>query len=166
MLNSSFLRAKFKGERRLIGINEPDPAPQEGRPAWQIVVFGTLLIGVILIGSCRPVHAYTDEEAIKAVIGEAENQGYEGMLAVACAIRNRDTLKGVYGLQAKRVLNHSYSQKTLELARSAYNQSLKHDITNGATHWENIKAFGCPSWVKNCVETYRWKDHVFYKEIT
>lgn len=120
----------------------------------------TICIGISCACASEPIN---DTATVHAIIGEAENQGYEGMLAVACAIHNRGTLKGVYGLYAKRVLNYSYSQKTLELARTAYNQSLKEDITNGATHWENIGAFGKPYWINSMKETYRYKDHVFYK---
>lgn len=129
-----------------------------------------LFWAIVLIAGCtlaKPAHAQDidDGDAIKAIIGEAENQGYKGMLAVACAIRNRGTLKGVYGIRAPRVKNYLYSRATHRMAFLAWHESEKHDITNGATHWENIKAFGCPSWVKGCIEVFRYKDHVFYREV-
>ncbi len=103
-----------------------------------------------------------DDLAIKAIMGEACNQGYQGMLAVACAIRNRDTLQGVYGVKAKHI--YKEPKWVWDLARKAWNESSKKDITNGATHWENTKAFGTPYWVKSMKLVYEYKDHKFYRE--
>ena len=101
------------------------------------------------------------QKAIRAIIGEASNQGYTGMLSVACAIRNRETLKGVYGVNAKHV--DKEPEWVWRLAEKAWNESSEKDITNGATHWENIKAFGTPYWVKSLTKVYEYKDQVFYK---
>lgn len=152
----------------LLKADMPDPQPQQSIQ-WTKPLFPILIAFLVFFASCihsTPAHAeIKDSDAIKAIIGEAENQGYEGMLAVACAIRNRGTLKGVYGLNAPRVKNYKFSHKIHRQAFLAWSESEKHDITHGATHWENIKAFGCPSWVKNCIETFHYKDHVFYKEV-
>jgi len=102
------------------------------------------------------------QRAIRAIIGEASNQGYIGMVAVACAIRNRGTLKGVYGENAKHVSNEP--QWVFDLAEKAWLESMNKDITSGATHWENIKAFGTPYWVKDMTKVYEYKDQVFYRE--
>ena len=50
------------------------------------------------------------------------------------------------------------------LAKQAWNESRYKDITNGATHWENVRIYGKPSWASKMKEVYRYKDHVFYKE--
>lgn len=126
-----------------------------------------LIIAVFLWNGCAVASAdeIPTDKAILAVIGEAENQGYKGMLAVSCAIRNRGTLKGVYGLINPRITTHKYSYKIYDMATRAWFASYYTDITNGATNWENVKAFGCPSWMKRCVETYRYKDHIFFKQL-
>lgn len=101
--------------------------------------------------------------AVKAIIGEAANQGYQGMFAVAHAIRNRGTLSGVYGLNAKR----KEPQWVHEMALKAWRASAVRatDPTHGATLWENIKAFGRPNWnFSKLTKTYEYKDHSFYKE--
>lgn len=100
--------------------------------------------------------------AVRAIIGEASGEGYQGMLAVACAIRNRGTLKGVYGVNAKHV--DSQPAYVWEMARKAWYESEKEDVTGGATHWENIKAFGRPYWVDSMTPVYQYKNHVFYRE--
>ena len=129
------------------------------------VVSSLFLAGVIVLG-CSLAHAdVSDSQAVLAIIGEAENQGATGMLAVACAIRNRDTLRGVYCVNAPRVKQKKYSQKTYDLAKQSWEKSASVDIVNGADHWENINAFGRPYWADSMTETYRHKDHVFFKEV-
>lgn len=111
-----------------------------------------------------PQKTILEGQVILAIIGEAEDQGIDGMTAVACAIRNRGTLKGVFGLNAPRVRNHKYSLKTYTKALQAWRDSANFDVTHGATDWENVKAFGKPYWAKNMKLTYVCKDHNFYKK--
>lgn len=125
-----------------------------------------ILLLALLLSGYNTVQAKTtidDNKVVLSMIGEAEDQGYEGLLAVACAIRNRGTLKVVYGLHAPRVKHHKYSDKTLFMARQAWKDSLHHDITNGSNSWENVTAFGKPWWAQSCNETVKIKDHQFYK---
>ena len=44
-----------------------------------------------------------DAQAVRAIVGEAAGESFEGKLAIACAIRNRGNLHGVYGLNATHV---------------------------------------------------------------
>jgi len=101
--------------------------------------------------------------AVKAIMGEASNQGYRGMLAVACAIRNRGTLAGVYGVKAKHI--YKEPKWVWDMAAKAWQESAHTDITGNATHWENNKAFGVPYWAKNMKTTTIIGDHTFYKEV-
>jgi hypothetical protein len=45
------------------------------------------------------------------------------------------------------------------------NKSRCDDLIHGADHWENVEAFGMPCWAKNCIETFRHRDHVFFKMV-
>ena len=101
------------------------------------------------------------EQAIRAIIGEASNQGYHGMLAIAVGIRNRGTLKGVYGVRAKHV--DEQPAWVWDRARKAWAESEDNRLHSG-THWENIKAYGVPYWVKSMNKVYEYKDHIFYME--
>lgn len=138
-------------------------SPYKMPSPWATMAVVTLLL---IMASCTLAHAktppLTDNNAILSIIGEGENQGYTGMLALAGAIRNRGTLKGVYGVKAPRVVKRKYSNATYNMAKKAWVESLKVDITKGADHWENIKAFGTPYWAKSMVKTFEHKDHVFY----
>lgn len=102
------------------------------------------------------------ETVVPCIVGESESEGYIGMLAVSEAIRNRKTLKGVFGCNAPRVKLHKYSPHTLVLAIKAWDESKHSNITKGATHWEGTK-FKIPYWAKSCQETVVIKNQRFYK---
>jgi hypothetical protein len=94
-------------------------------------------VEAFLLVYCVVGHAaeIPEPRAVNALIGEAEGEGYRGMLAIGCAIRNRGTLQGVYGEHAPRVVHHKYNLKTYALAVQAWRDSAKEDITDGADHW-------------------------------
>lgn len=100
--------------------------------------------------------------AVRAIIGEAAGEGDTGMLAVAGAIRNRGTLRGVYGLKNPSI-QKSINPKIQLRAERAWSMSATNDITRGATHWENVKAFGSPYWAKSLTLTTNIGRHTFYK---
>lgn len=121
-----------------------------------------LIIALLLIPSCNIAYAYTDREAVRAIIGEASNQDEIGMWAVASAIINRGTLKGVYGLKSPHI--DKEPTWVWKMAERAYNRAKDGDLVHSGTHWENINAFGEPYWVKGMIKVYEHKDHVFYRE--
>lgn len=100
------------------------------------------------------------EDITNCVLGEASGEGYLGMVAVAEAIRNRGTLKGVYGCKAKFVKNEP--EWVFILARKAILEAKTSNLTNGATHWESVD-FKRPYWADSMVETVQIGKHVFYK---
>lgn len=122
-----------------------------------------LVIGLAcLFGACRLAQAagIPDDQAVHAILGEARGEGYEGMYAVACAIRNRGTLKGVYGLKA----NVSDASGVIyQHAMKAWAESESGpDITNGANSWENTQTFGRPYWAMDKKPTAIIGRHKFY----
>lgn len=99
---------------------------------------------------------------VACIVGEAEDQSYRGMLAVAGAIRNRGHLKGVYGCQSRRL---PYVKRSLWLlADKAWKESAQHDITGGADHWHSVRE---PEawWEKYGTLTVVIGEHKFYKEV-
>jgi hypothetical protein len=142
--------------------------PSVGKP----LKVGALACLILLQGLYGPAMAQNQapirvNPAVLAIIGEAEGEGYQGMLAVACAIRNRGTLKGVYGLRAYRVTHHLYSGHTLTLAEEAWGASKQEDVTHGARGWgsaSDLRSFQKHSWWSRCKITYHYKGHWFYKE--
>lgn len=140
---------------------------------WAYTIIGFIITGLIIMLSSGCAYSSEDkipkDKVILAVIGEAEDQDFIGMIGIACAIRNRGTLKGVYGLNAPRVINHKYSQGTYDLAYEAVEiasneRTLDYcTFIKGADYWESIK-FKKSYWAKDMVETYRHGDHVFYRK--
>ena len=126
---------------------------------------GLLLPPIMLLLSCVCICEAQEvpipvKSAIRAIIGEAADQGYEGMLAVACGLRNRGTLKGVYGVNAKHIDNEP--KWVWDLALKAWKESATKDIVAAADHWESDK-FSIPTWAKDMVVTVKIGNHVFYK---
>jgi hypothetical protein len=104
---------------------------------------------------------------VKAVIGEAEGEPQEGKEAVACALHNRGTLAGVYGLRAPRVRKHLYSKSTWEDAVVAVWMADNHDycdsIIHGAQFWEGTR-FPTPYWAKSMQLTAVIGHQRFYRK--
>lgn len=128
-----------------------------------IIVLTVLVLFVLTLVFVKPAKAdvIPDALAVRAIIGESSDQGYKGMLAVACGIRNRGTLRGVYGVNANHV--DKEPKWVWDLAKKAWSESENNRIHTG-THWENINAFGTPDWAKEMKMVYKYKEHVFYRK--
>lgn len=105
--------------------------------------------------------AIPETAAVRAILGEASNQSDRAMLGVACALRNRGTLAGVYGVN-NPVVNRA-SARLRQRARRAWLASARQDITRGARH------FGCPADAPYFLHTLNYRpvakigDITFYK---
>jgi len=145
-------------------------------PAW--MVGGAILICasmVFIFGCQKPAAAaeYNDKNAILAIIGEAEGEGEWGMMAMACAISNRGTLNGVYGVNSPRVTKKLYSKAIYAQAEAAWNASQSPDgyyacreIIGTADHWGGTQIDG--HWIakmkaKGYVQTAKVGNTVFFK---
>jgi hypothetical protein len=128
----------------------------------------TYLVLIIVLYGCWSAYAerIPKERAVNAIIGEAEGEGYRGMLAVACAIRNRGSLRGVYGERSKRVVNHLYDDDTKRMAYGAWfvsqDDGLCEELIHGATHWEGT-SFKTPWWAEHKQVTAVIGNQRFYK---
>lgn len=125
-----------------------------------------MLIILVFLLFCPTAYALENKDCINAIIGEAESEPLEGQIAIGNAIRNRNSLKGVYGLHSNRVKEKKYSSKTYQIACKAWEASKRYDITLGATGWGNyadIVHFKTTKWFKKCVITCKICHHYFYK---
>ena len=114
-------------------------------------------------------------DAIKSCLGEAEGEPYEGKLAIMGALRNRGSLRGVYGYKAISFKNGHYyrgrrkiSSRIVEDAETAWIESSQVDESNGATGWGNdndINKFCSSSWWSKCIITAHIGNHWFYRQI-
>jgi len=115
------------------------------------------------------------DKMLRAIIGEAEGESYAGKVALAYALKNRGTMRGVYGYKAIILRSGAFwrgsrriSQHTIDDARNALKWAYLNpevDTTKGATHWENVKAFGVPYWAKGKTPCVVIGNHAFYNNI-
>jgi len=100
----------------------------------------------------------SEQEAIGCILGEARGEGYQGMLAVAEAMRNRGRIKGVDGCFYIPVERDPVLQ-----AHKAWKESKNSNITNGADHWH--ADYINPWWAKYGIKTAKIGKHIFYKKV-
>lgn len=134
----------------------------------------------MLIFSLLPMSAFAKPiklakkrpELWKVILAEAASEGYYGMYAVTCVVKNRK-LKGMkHGLCAANQKNldrwvYKQPKKYRVAAQKIVEQVMSNkgkDVTGGATHYENIEKFGRPYWVKGMIRTVKIGNHVFYKK--
>lgn len=134
-------------------------AIQEKRARQALIII--VLLFSPLIAERANAGTIPQSTAVRCIIGEASNQGYNGMLSLAGALRNRGATQGVYGCNSKHI--DKQPKWVFDLALKAWLESANNDITDGATHWENVNAFGKPYWADKMTMTFEYKDHKFYK---
>lgn len=126
------------------------------------------------------------EVVAKTLYGEARGEGLNGMLAVACVIRNRVNAKSWYGEDwrgvclkpwqfscwnpgdpNRKVLEAlSYTDPKLAVAASAADAVINRgfqDITNGANHYCTKAVASRTSWARGETPVATIGNHVFYK---
>ena len=142
--------------------------PLEDWLGASIVAIAVIVIA-LLIGTCRPALAETipDSKIVLAIAGEAEGLSLYEQTAIAGAIINRGTLKGVFGYG--RVAKVGLSPKTRLRAEKALFQARQNDVSNHATHWLSTWDLkhcreSLISWRHKMRVTLKTKNFTFYKE--
>ena len=139
----------------------------------KVLIIGSILSLLFLkIASAESV-PLTQDNMVRAVLGESEGEGFQGMLAVAYAINNRGYMKGVYGLKAISVRSGAFWRGSRQIASPTVSEAQKavrwaywhpeKDLTHGATHWEGT-VFKKPYWAKHMTKTLTVGHQAFYKE--
>ena len=120
---------------------------------------------VAMLTFISTVHAgiIPSSAAVQIIVREGADQGLKGMTCIGEVLRLRASIKGFYGYRSN--WTKIQPRSVWEMAAKAWKKSAYTNYTKGADHFENIHRYGEPWWVKYCVKTYEYKDHVFYKEI-
>ena len=105
----------------------------------------------------------------QVIVGEAANQGYDGLYAVGCVLRNRRWRINGFSASKRKDLYAFYLRQPAQVKRWATEivARLHHDgvdTTDGASHFENVRAFGLPKWARSMRITARIGDQVFFSE--
>jgi hypothetical protein len=147
-----------------------EPGPDSGK----FYIIAVLAVSIILISMVCLAHAQIMAPANlwKGLIAEATSDGYEGMYAVACCVRNRldkNMNTGLCGLQRAKLDDFVKREgKDRErMARSIIKQVFENgaeDVTKGATHFECVERYGLPKWAKGMKKTVKIGEHTFFLE--
>lgn len=105
-LNYHELRIQFRKPKRM--------------PIEWLGILTILGLYLILFCGCVCAEPIPMNKAVNAIIGEAEGESAGGKLAIACALRNRGTLKGVYGEYSPRVMWNQYPPYIHQQAAEAW----------------------------------------------
>lgn len=126
---------------------------------WTIVLVSLIIIVLKFPKEDLP---FSNDNAIKAIVGEYAQGDLFGMKLYAHAIRNRGTLKGVNGVFAK---HSQYESKTIwKLASIAWFESENEiDPTAGASEWRSEDDIENKGWPKGFHQTLFYKDTYFLK---
>lgn len=123
---------------------------------------------ILLLVPCeaQAAPAFTAENCIRSILGEARGEGDVAMYAHACAIRNRQNLKGVYGATAQ--MEPIPPDLWQRAAKAWYTSEYGSDTVHGATHWlSDYDIKHCKSW-KLWISAYKIVARVgttnFYKK--
>lgn len=162
----------------ILGIHH-DPKNKENKSEMKIITIFTILgfLAMFLLFSCKNVLAgdYYHEDVAKTIAAEACGEGPVGLQAVANVIANRAKKHNItpYEVVSKP---HQFSGFTAKNRDRLYSQCKDsadfladfllniEDLTDGATHFENVDVFGKPYWVDSMVKTIKIGNHTFYKE--
>lgn len=118
-------------------LNKGDDTVTKHEIIW--AVSSLLMVVVLLVLTLRPnqIPVFTDDNCIRAIVGEVSNENYEGMKLMAHAIRNRKTLKGVYGFKAHHIKTEN--RDIWMRASLAWFESLtESDPLQGANEWRSL----------------------------
>ena len=90
------------------------------------------LIGLCFLSQVAVGKDLSSSDATNAIVGEAAGEPYAVKLGVACAIRNRGSLRGVYGFQSP-VTRHSSLSVWNDAARAWRESANPHVVSPART---------------------------------
>jgi len=159
-------------QSRLLARSWTESEKEESRRMpfiWAIMVGIAILLVMLIVDMASASEAstakYSDNMAILAIIGEAESEPYAGMVAVGRTIIKRGSLKGVYGLTARRVVMRKYSSSTYKRARQALEEAKRTMHGWKAIGWGNesdLAIFNRSAWFTRCTIVAHIGNHYFY----
>jgi len=101
-----------------------------------LTFFGTfsliLATNTTVLGHNYPI--FTDSNCVRSIVGESAGEPYKTKLGIACVIRNRGSLQGVYGYSNSKMIDKQ-SIKIFNDCKRAWAESLTNNIVPTAKYW-------------------------------
>ena len=103
--------------------------------------------------------------AVRVITAEAADQRLWAMIGVGEVIRHRGAIRG-FSVLKKDLEAFSRNQRpgVRRKAQAAWILSRLTNLTQGSTHFENVRQFGAPPWEGQMRKTVRLDDLQFYKK--
>ena len=147
----------------------PGGSPRSILGPWRAILVGVALI--VSSGTLEASGGHSERNWVlieKVLIAEAASEGYDGLYAVACVMRNRGwKLDGFSGTERHDldVFVANQPERTRQWAHHIRRvlQTGGLDRTGGATHYENVEDFGTPWWAKGQTPTVKIGRHTFWR---
>lgn len=152
---------------------EPEPAPardlRRDRTLFWISLVLFLLAAILCVSATAFAATREPDWALieKTLVAEAASEGYDGMLAVAEVMRARDwSLKPFCASRRKDLA--AFVARQPKSCRDAAHRALEaaragSRTVNGATHYENVEAFGTPDWARGKEPVAKVGRHTFWR---
>ena len=105
-----------------------------------------IIVIMCLATICLTATAMDSTVGTRAIIGEAAGEPFATKLAIASALRNRDSLDGVRGYSNARMIDAQPGYVWAD-AQRAWAMSATNNIVNGATFFESSN-FRTPYWAR------------------
>lgn len=112
-----------------------------------------------------PTPAFTNENCIQAIVGEYAKYDYKGMGLMAHAIRNRGTLKGVFGFYAAHVQREP-KNIWVNASLAWFESKTEKDPLHGADEWRSSQDVERNRTPKHCKFIKFYNGIYFYKNLT
>lgn len=133
-----------------------------------LTLLSTFLVGAEPGVSLAEYDQGMEDTYVALLVSEAGDQGYGGLLAVAEVLRNRGwRTAGFSGLHRKELHDFVSRQprRVFRDARRAIAEARRgSDTVKGATHFDNVGAFGRPRWASGMRQVAEVGSHVFWRE--
>ena len=154
------------------GLNWPLEASGE---AWLGKAVGLALAGGLFLASCEgsPAPAWADwnsnleETYVQIILSEAAGEPMDGQIAVCEVLRNRHwSTRGFAGIKRADLRKWLARQapEAFDRAGTAYRRARAgSQLAGGATHFENVEAFGTPWWAEKMTKVAKIGRHTFFK---
>ena len=133
-----------------------------------VLIFVLIICFLIILVAILVDELWAEPPIWQVLMAEAVSEGYEGMYAVACVIRNRGGIDGFVGAKRKdlRAFCERQGSHWRDVAKRIEYEVFEkdgRDATSGARYYENVETFGEPYWARTKEETCKIGNHTFWK---
>lgn len=127
-----------------------------------MIILSIICLVAVILFCPKEAKAFSDDQAVRVIVGEAADQGLTGMTMVGETIRRRGSIRGCYGINAAH--NNTEPAWVWRHARMAWAESASTHLTADAIGWGSIEDFKIKKWAKGKKIVCRYRRQLFYRK--